>query len=254
MIEKVGLSTQTEYVSKIQLLKERLECAEQEKKFFEAFVIEASKENQQLKLQLKKGEEETMKKIQQYAQLEAAKRPLETKSVNVDQKNHTFSKLRVEEALGLEAGPGNKFFSTEPHLGNDSISKSKNSSHKAFKSEYLNPGVNFTSSSNFIGVQASKPPKEASGASVPHSELQYWKSKFLTESKSANNLKRELLDKAINKQDVIAVMKNCILEVDFDQVGEKIGPVAEDETNRCVIHNGTRLGADRRSNQVEGLH
>lgn len=60
-----------EFVKTIDLLKDRLDCVTQEKKFFEAFVIEARKENRGLKDHIAKNEREIMEKIKELAKQEA---------------------------------------------------------------------------------------------------------------------------------------------------------------------------------------
>lgn len=65
--EREGRLYSTEFVLKITLLAERLDCAEQDKNFFEAFVIEARKENKELKEQLATAEKNAMTRIESFA-------------------------------------------------------------------------------------------------------------------------------------------------------------------------------------------
>jgi hypothetical protein len=71
--EREGTPESPEFVAKITSLKEKLDCAVQDKKYFEAFVIEARKENKELKDALAVREKETMERVRAFAKAEAEK-------------------------------------------------------------------------------------------------------------------------------------------------------------------------------------
>ena len=82
--ERDGSSSSSEFVAKIASLKEKLDCAVQDKKYFEAFVIEARKENKELKDLLAARDKDTMEKIRAFAKSEADKNHALKKSIIAD--------------------------------------------------------------------------------------------------------------------------------------------------------------------------
>ena len=65
-----------EFVAKIASLKEKLDCAQQDKKYFEAFVVEARKENKELKDLLAARDKDTLDKVRAFAKADAQARLL----------------------------------------------------------------------------------------------------------------------------------------------------------------------------------
>lgn len=82
--ERDGTPDSPEFLAKIASLKEKLDCAQQDKKYFEAFVIEARKENKELKDLLAARDKETLDKVRAFAQSEVHKRHALQKSLPPD--------------------------------------------------------------------------------------------------------------------------------------------------------------------------
>lgn len=83
-------------------MKEKLACAEQDKSYFEAFLIEYRRENTELKEKLLLGERTTMDKIKRFAKKQSDKIYNQVQKRNADSLVEIESKNRFASSANLQ--------------------------------------------------------------------------------------------------------------------------------------------------------